>query len=134
MVKHTSKMKKKTLTKRKPYKKPATKKRAAPKRSSSRSVHRKQSDGFYHIGGKKYKELIGRKPDGSSSKLKVWHGTAYRTPGGLTRRDLKYNPKTHRVVSARKSAQAKKDNRLYKMGFRPEKGKPFKKFKKSDRK
>lgn len=50
------------------------------------------------------------------------HGTADKTPGGLTKKDLKYN-KWGRIVSKAKSAKAKKDNRLVKMGFKTQKGK-----------
>lgn len=50
------------------------------------------------------------------------HGTAHHTPGGLTKADLKYN-KWGRIVSRKKSAKAKKDNRLVKLGFKTQKGK-----------
>jgi hypothetical protein len=50
------------------------------------------------------------------------HGTAHHTPGGLTKSDLKYN-KWGRIVSKAKSAKAKKENRLVKLGFKTQKGK-----------
>jgi uncharacterized protein YaiL (DUF2058 family) len=50
------------------------------------------------------------------------HGTAHHTPGGLTKSDLKYN-KWGRIVSRAKSAKAKRDNRLVKLGFKTQKGK-----------
>jgi Fe2+ transport system protein FeoA len=50
------------------------------------------------------------------------HGTADRTSGGLTRKDLKMN-KWGRIVSRAKSSKAKKENRLAKMGFKTQKGK-----------
>jgi hypothetical protein len=50
------------------------------------------------------------------------HGTADKTPGGLTKGDLKYN-KAGRIVSRKKSMKAKKENRLVKMGFKTRKGK-----------
>lgn len=56
------------------------------------------------------------------SRAQVMHGTAHHTPGGLTRKDLKMN-KWGRIVSKAKSAKAKKENRLVKMGFKTQKGK-----------
>ena len=56
------------------------------------------------------------------SRAQVMHGTADKTPGGLTKSDLKYN-KAGRIVSKKKSMKAKKDNRLVKMGFKTRKGK-----------
>lgn len=56
------------------------------------------------------------------SRAQVMHGTAHHTTGGLTKSDLKMN-KWGRIVSRKKSAKAKKDNRLVKLGFKTEKGK-----------
>jgi len=56
------------------------------------------------------------------SRVQVWHGTAHHTSGGLTKKHLKMN-KWGRIVSAKKSASAKKENRLVKAGFGTEKGK-----------
>lgn len=56
------------------------------------------------------------------SRAQVMHGTAHHTTGGLTKTDLKYN-KWGRIVSKAKSAKAKKENRLVKMGFKTQKGK-----------
>jgi hypothetical protein len=56
------------------------------------------------------------------TRAQVMHGTADKTPGGLTKTDLKYN-KWGRIVSKAKSAKAKKENRLVKMGFKTQKGK-----------
>ena len=56
-------------------------------------VH-KSEDGYYHVKGKKYKELVG-------SREKVWNETAYKTPGGLTRDELVMN-KRGRIVSKSK--------------------------------
>jgi hypothetical protein len=56
------------------------------------------------------------------SRASVMHGTAHHTSGGLTKSDLKYN-KWGRIVSKAKSAKAKKDNRLVKLGFKTVKGK-----------
>lgn len=72
-------------------------------------------DGYYTIGGKKYKELFG-------SREKVWNGTAYKTAGELTRKDLMMN-KWNRIVSAKKHKTAKKEKRLEKYGYYAEKGK-----------
>jgi hypothetical protein len=56
------------------------------------------------------------------TRAQVMHKTAHHTPGGLTISDLKYN-KWGRIVSRAKSAKAKKDNRLVKLGFKTQKGK-----------
>lgn len=72
-------------------------------------------DGYYHMDGKKYEMLEG-------SRAQVWHGTAYKTPGGLCRSELVFN-KHGRIVSAKKHATAKKENRLRKYGYTARKGK-----------
>ena len=77
--------------------------------------HQKHSDGMYHINGKKYEELKG-------SRAKVYHGTAYKTTGGLTKDKLEMN-KHGRIVSKRKAATAKREKRLEKAGYKPTKGK-----------
>tara|TARA_Y100001970_G_scaffold276329_1_gene378857 strand:+ start:4097 stop:4417 length:321 start_codon:yes stop_codon:yes gene_type:complete len=77
-------------------------------------VH-KASDGKYHIQGKKYDQLEG-------SRAQVHHGTAYKTSGGLTKKDLLMN-KHGRIVSAKKHATAKKEKRLVKHGYTAKKGK-----------
>ena len=74
----------------------------------------KHTDGRYHINGKTYKELIGK-------RAKVMHGTAYKTDGGLTKSHLKYN-KSGKIVSLKKSKSAKKENRLKKHGWGFKKG------------
>jgi hypothetical protein len=56
------------------------------------------------------------------SRVQVWHGTADHTSGGLTKKQLKMN-KWGRIVSAKKSASAKKEKRLVKAGYGTEKGK-----------
>jgi hypothetical protein len=56
------------------------------------------------------------------SRAEVMHDKADHTSGGLTKSDLKYN-KWGRIVSKAKSAKAKKENRLVKMGFKTQKGK-----------
>ena len=76
----------------------------------------KNPDGFYHANGQKFKDLIG-------TRAMVYHGTAYKTSGGLTKSDLIQNNKTGRIVSKVKSAEAKKTRRLDKAGYTPVKGK-----------
>jgi len=56
------------------------------------------------------------------SRAQVWHGTAKKTSGGLTRKDLLKN-KAGRIVSKRKHFTAKKDKRLVKAGYLTKKGK-----------
>ena len=77
--------------------------------------HSKSEDGKYHIGGKVYDILEG-------TRAQVWHGTAYKTSGGLTKKDLHMN-KWGRIVSAKKHATAKKEKRLEQHGFFAKKGK-----------
>ena len=76
----------------------------------------KDSDGFYHANGQTFKELIG-------TRAMVFHSTAYKTSGGLTKSDLIQNNKTGRIVSKLKSIEAKKTRRLEKAGYKPVKGK-----------
>ena len=75
----------------------------------------KAADGKYHIHGKVYPHLVG-------SRAMVYHETAYKTSGGLTKKDLYYNKKG-RVVSRKKHETAKKEKRLEKHGYFAEKGK-----------
>ena len=77
--------------------------------------HMKSTDGMYHIKGAKYQLLEG-------SRAQVWHKTAYKTAGGLTREKLLMN-KHGRVVSKKKHTFAKKDKRLQKHGYFTKKGK-----------
>ena len=56
------------------------------------------------------------------SKAQVWHGTAKKTPGGLTKKDL-MKTKKGRIVSKRKHAIGQKRIKtLRKMGFVAKKG------------
>jgi len=71
-------------------------------------------NGMYMISGKSYKELFG-------SRAQVHNGTAYKTTGGLTKKDLVMN-KWGRVVSEKKHKTAKKEKRLQKYGFFAKKG------------
>ena len=74
----------------------------------------KQMDGMYHVKGTKFEMLVG-------SRAQVWHGTAYKTSGGLTKQHLMMN-KRGRIVSKSKHATAKKNKRLEKAGFFTKKG------------
>ena len=56
------------------------------------------------------------------SRAQVMNGNALKTSGDLRKKDLKYN-KQGRIVSRKKSAKAKKENRLVKSGYVTEKGK-----------
>lgn len=78
-------------------------------------VSKDSADGTYHIANQKFKELVG-------SRVKVWNGTAYKTPGDLTKSDLLMN-KWNRIVSRKKNITAKKEMRLEKHGFFAKKGK-----------
>lgn len=75
----------------------------------------KGEDGKYHIKGKSYELLIG-------SRAQVYHGTAYKTPGNLTKSQILMN-KHGRIVSSKKHATAKREKRLEKAGYFTRKGK-----------
>ena len=74
----------------------------------------KAEDGKYHIKGKVYEQLIG-------SRAQVFHGTAYKTEGGLTKSDIIMN-KNGRIVSRKKHVTAKREKRLEKHGYFAKKG------------
>lgn len=76
---------------------------------------RRGDDGLYHINGQTFEEL-------EATRAKVFHGTAYRTPGGLTKKDLIKN-KSGAIVSKKKSMESKKHNRLLEHGYTARKGK-----------
>jgi hypothetical protein len=75
----------------------------------------KTASGKYMVQGKSYEMLMG-------SRAQVWHGTAYKTSGGLTRNNLMQN-KSGRIVSKEKHNTAKKEKRLVKAGYGTKKGK-----------
>lgn len=75
----------------------------------------KAADGKYHIGNNVFENLVG-------SRAQVYHGTAYKTSGGLLKKDLVQN-KRGRIVSKRKLETAKREKRLEKHGYFAEKGK-----------
>ena len=56
------------------------------------------------------------------TRAQVWHGTAKKTSGGLTKSDLMQN-KAGRIVSKAKHNTAKKEMRLVKYGYGTKKGK-----------
>ena len=74
----------------------------------------RSANGKYVVHSKSFDILIG-------TRAQVWHGTAYKTTGGLTKNDIIQN-KNGRIVSRAKHASAKKENRLVKAGFGTKKG------------
>ena len=72
-------------------------------------------DGMYNIKGNKYKMLSGK-------RAQVWHGTAYKTKGNLTKTDLLMNKRGH-IVSKKVYNRAKREKRLEKAGYFTKKGK-----------
>ena len=75
----------------------------------------KSESGKYKVHGKGFDMLIG-------TRAQVWHGTAFKTSGGLTKSNLLQN-KHGRIVSRAKHSTAKKENRLVKSGYGTKKGK-----------
>ena len=75
----------------------------------------KNAHGHYHIHGKNYEMLEG-------SRAQVYHGTAYKTSGGLKKPEILMN-KNGRIVSKKKHTTAKKEKRLVKAGYGTKKGK-----------
>ena len=75
----------------------------------------KSAHGKYIVSGKSFDMLIG-------TRAQVWHGTAYKTSGGLTKSNILQN-KNGRIVSRSKHASAKRENRLVKAGYGTRKGK-----------
>jgi hypothetical protein len=75
----------------------------------------KSANGKYMVSGKSYDMLSG-------TRAQVWHGTAYKTSGGLNKNAL-FQTKAGRIVSKAKHFTAKKDNRLVKAGYGTKKGK-----------
>lgn len=69
----------------------------------------KQLDGFYHIGGTKWRDLWG-------SREQVFEKKAYKTSGGLTKHDLVKNNEG-KIVSKAKYITSKREQRLKKYGF-----------------
>ena len=76
---------------------------------------RKREDGKYHIHGKVHEKVEG-------TRAEVWHGTAYKTAGDLTKTHLLKN-KHGRIVSKKKHTTARKEKRLVKAGYGATKGK-----------
>lgn len=75
----------------------------------------RSSTGKYIVSGHSYDLLIG-------TRAQVWHGTAFKTSGGLSKTALFQN-KAGRIVSRKKHASAKKEKRLVKAGYGTKKGK-----------
>ncbi len=81
---------------------------------------KKGKDGKYHVNGKTYKMLVGK-------RVSVWNGNAYKTSYGrdaLKKGDIKKN-KWGRLVSKRKSAWGKRRGlkQLRLAGYTTKKGK-----------
>jgi hypothetical protein len=74
-----------------------------------------KKNGNYIISGSKFEMLTG-------SRAQVWHGTAFKTTGGLKKSNLTKN-KAGRIISKLKYITSKKDNRLIKSGYGTKKGK-----------
>jgi len=74
-----------------------------------------KKNGKYNIAGSRYQMLTG-------TRAQVWHGTAYKTSGGLKKGNL-MKSKNGRIVSKTKHSSAKRDNRLVKNGYGTKKGK-----------
>lgn len=72
--------------------------------------------GKYNIKGKIYSQLFG-------SRRQVYNGTAYKTRGNLTIKNLYFNKSTDRVVSLKKHQWALKHKPLKKAGWTAKKGK-----------
>jgi phage anti-repressor protein len=64
----------------------------------------KSDDGFFHIDGRTYEILEGTRAD-------VWNGNAYKTAGGLIKKDLLVN-KDGKIVSKSKSIEGTINNKL----------------------
>jgi len=56
------------------------------------------------------------------SRVQVYRGVAYKTSGGLTKKNI-FKNKRGRYVSLKKHKTAKKDKRLEKAGYKTSKGK-----------
>lgn len=76
--------------------------------------HHKSADGLYHIKGKTYKVLVG-------SRAQVGNETAFKTSGGLEKKDLIYI--NGRWKSEKKHKTAKREQRLRAHGYGAKKGK-----------
>ena len=75
----------------------------------------KGSDGKYHINGMVFEILIG-------SRAQVHHKTAYKTSGGLKKKDLKKNKHGKIVSRAKSSKGAQMLKRLTSKGYHTRKG------------
>ena len=80
-----------------------------------KQIRRDQETGMYEIKGTFYPDLVG-------SRAQVFHGTAYKTAGDLTKDNLIQN-KWGRIVSKAKYDFEKGYKRLKKHGYTAKKGK-----------
>ena len=81
-------------------------------------IRRSSKTGMYHPKNGKasgYEFLVG-------SRRQVHNGTAFKTTGGLKKKDLMLN-KHGRIVSVSKHNTAKREKRLVKAGYLTKKGK-----------
>lgn len=75
----------------------------------------RQNDGLFHLEGKTFKQLFG-------SREQVFNGTAYKTTGCLTKKNLHFN-KRGRIVSLKKFNTSIAEKRLLQHGYSTQKGK-----------
>ena len=87
------------------------------RRTRKRDQHRRRSR-----KARRHERKHGEKIPTFGSRAQVWHRTAKKTRGGLTRSDLTMNKHGH-IVSKRRQAIAKREKRLVKAGYIPKKGK-----------
>jgi hypothetical protein len=73
-----------------------------------------RKNGKVHVHGHKYEQLEG-------TRAQVWHGTAFKTSGDLTKKNLMQN-KHGRIVSRKLHTRAKREKRLEKAGYKTKKG------------
>ena len=73
-----------------------------------------RKNGKVHVHGHKYEQLEG-------TRAQVWHGTAFKTSGDLTKKNLMKN-KHGRIVSRKLHTRAKREKRLEKAGYKTKKG------------
>lgn len=78
---------------------------AKKKATGTRSRITKNAEtGMFHVGGGKFEILRG-------TRLHVWRGKAYKTRGGLTKKDL-FQDDSGKIKSVSASKQAKRTNNL----------------------
>ena len=110
-------------------------------RKDSRKAERKDSRKNTRKADRKVERMAERKAERKvmeggkvkvGSKAQVFHGTAERTAGGLTKSDLLLNKRGHIVSRKQMEAGKKAFKRLEALGYKPKKG-VFKLFTKKTR-